>query len=129
MRKMTVLGFVLAAALSTPALAQSFLGDWTATAHAPGGDVSETIRVTKTGDGYAVEPKADAAQPAGPQAGPGTNVVLDGNRFSYTRSIPLQGGAIAINYAGVVSGDTFAGTAQIAGSKVPYTGVRLAAGQ
>jgi hypothetical protein len=38
----------------------------------------------------------------------------------------MPGGTIVITYTGVVSGDTFAGTAEIGGmGKLAYTGVRV----
>jgi hypothetical protein len=121
-------GFVLLVALVTPnradpAQALSFLGEWTATAATPAGDVSETLTVMKTDKGYAITAKPVVANPEGtPEAGPGTDIVLDGDKFSYKRSV---GDTLVITYAGVVSGDTFTGMAELGGFKVPYTGVRV----
>ena len=133
MRRTAVLGRAPVAAFvafATPALAQSFVGDWTATAHLDGAEVSEGFRVTKAGDGYAITAKPPIDAPAdAPQAGPGKNIVLDGDKFSYRRSLTLpDGGAVNITYAGVVSGDTFTGTAEVGGSPVSYTGVRVRTG-
>jgi hypothetical protein len=126
---MAALGFVLAAALATPAFAQSFLGEWTATAHLEGGaEVSETLKVAKAGAGYAITAQLVGATPDTPQASPGTDIVLDGDKFSYKRSLS-QDGAITITYTGVVSGDRFTGTADVAGMQIPYTGVRVGAGK
>ena len=36
-----------------------------------------------------------------------------------------SGGTLVITYTGVVSGDTFTGTADMGFAKVPYTGVRI----
>jgi hypothetical protein len=132
MRITKVSGFVLVAALvapvfAAPALGQSFLGEWTATAVTPVGDVSETLSVVKTDKGYAitaklVEPPADGA----PEAGPGTDIVLDGDKFSYKRSVTTPDGALVISYTGVVSGDTFTGTVDLGGfAQAPYKGVRI----
>jgi hypothetical protein len=129
MRCVAVFGVVLAAALATPAFAQSFLGEWTATAHVPGGtDVSETLKVAKAGDGYAISAQLVGAGPDTPQAGPGTDIVLDGDKFSYKRSLPPDG-AVKITYTGVVSGNSFTGVADVAGMQVPYTGVRAGVGK
>jgi hypothetical protein len=127
MRKMTVLGFVLAAALATPAFAQSFVGQWTATAHLDGGmDVSEALTVTKTASGFSVTAKPPPGTPEGaPQAGPGTNIMIDGDKFSYDRSLDIGGNAIVINYSGTVSGDSFTGTAKLGDMPIRYTGVRV----
>ncbi|HVJ30814.1 MAG TPA: hypothetical protein VNA66_10945, partial [Gammaproteobacteria bacterium] len=55
-----------------------------------------------------------------PEAGPGTDIVVNGDSFSYKRSV----GDFVISYSGVVSGNTFTGTAQMGEFKVPYNGVR-----
>jgi hypothetical protein len=60
-----------------------------------------------------------------PQAGPGTDIVIDGDKFSYKRSM----GDLVITYSGVVSGNTFTGQVQIGDFKVPYNGVRVTGGK
>ena len=59
-------GFVLLLALLAPvfgleARAQSFLGEWTATAETLGGGVSEQITAVKTEKGYAITVKLGEA--------------------------------------------------------------------
>ena len=125
MRITAVLAFVLFAALSAPAFAQSFVGTWTATADSAAGKVSETITCVKTNDGYAITAKLIGVPEGTPEAGPGTDIVLNGDTFSYKRSV----GDLVFTYSGVVSGTTFTGTAAIGEFKVPYTGVRVAAGK
>ena len=124
MRIMAVLAFVLLASFTAPAFGQSFVGTWTATADTPGGKVSETVTVEKTTEGYSINATLVGAESA-PQAGPGTDIVIDGDHFSYKRSA----GEIVIAYSGVVSGNTFTGEAQIGDFKVPYNGVRAAGGK
>ena len=115
-----------AAVFAAPAQRPSFLGEWTATAATLGGDVSETLSVTKTEKGYSITAKPAVPAPEGvPEAGPGTDIVLDGDTFSYKRSIVTPDMTIVITYEGAVSGDRFTGTAELAGFKVPYTGVRI----
>lgn|SRR5678815_2699571 len=119
---------VLAASFAAPAFGQSFLGEWIATAHTPAGaDVSETITAVKTDKGYEIKVKLVVPPPAGiPEAGPGTNIVLDGNKFSYERKITTPEGELLITYTGTVSGDTFTGTVNLGGlAEAPYTGVRI----
>ena len=117
------LGFVFVQALAAPAFGQSFVGEWTATATTPGGDIAETITVTKTDGGYAVIAKL--VVPTGnPEAGPGEEIVLDGDNFSYKRKLSFPGGELVLTYTGVVSGNSFTGTAEMGGFKVPYNGVR-----
>jgi hypothetical protein len=132
MRIPTASCFVLLAVLvapifATPARAQSFVGEWTATAETPGGGVSETLTVAKTDKGYTITAKLVVAGPEGtPEAGPGTDIVMDGDKFSYKRSIPTPNGTLVITYAGLVSGDTFTGTVDLGGfAQAPYNGVRI----
>ena len=128
MRITAASGFVLLVALvapnrAVPAQAPSFLGEWTATAATPAGDVSETLTVVKAEKGHTITAKPVVPVPEGaPEAGPGTDIVLDGDKFSYKRSV---GDTLVITYAGVVSGDTFKGSAELGGFEVPYTGVRI----
>jgi hypothetical protein len=52
--------------------------------------------------------------------------VLDGDHFSYKRSISTPEGTLVITYTGVVSGDTFMGTVDLGGlAQAPYKGVRI----
>src|SRR5262245_33854007 len=116
---------LVAPIVATPAQEPSFLGDWTATARTPAGDVSETLHVVRSGTGFAITAKPVGGSPDGPQAGPGTDVVLDGNKFSYKRSLTTPDFTLVLTYSGTVSGDTFAGTVELAGTEVPYTGARI----
>ena len=125
MRITAVLASVLLAGLAAPAFGQSFVGTWTATADSPAGKVSETITCVKTNDGFAITAKLIGVPEGTPTAGPGTDIVLNGDSFSYKRSV----GDLVFSYSGVVSGTTFTGTAQVGEYKVPYNGVRVSAGK
>lgn len=132
MRITAASGLILVAALATPAptLAESLLGQWTATAHTPVGEVAETLTVVATDDGYSITARLVEAVPDGtpegtPEGGPGTDIVLDGDTFSYKRTVTTPGGALEVTYTGVVSGDTFAGTVDMGFAQAPYTGVRI----
>jgi hypothetical protein len=120
MRITAALAFVLVTTFSAPTFAQSFVGEWTATADTAVGKIQETIRVVKAGDSVTITAKAIGVPEGAPEAGPGTDIVLSGDSFSYKRSI----GDLVITYNGVVSGDTFTGEAAIGPTKVPYNGVR-----
>jgi hypothetical protein len=126
MLRITILAAALAASLATAgaASAQAFLGAWTATAKAPGGDTTEVIKVTKTADGYALTGQAPVDTISA-----GKDVALDGNNFSFKRTLTAGGNTLEIDYKGVVTGDSFTGTASVAGMDIPYTGVRAPAGQ
>jgi hypothetical protein len=119
---------LLATVLAAPAFGQSFVGTWTATAVTPGGGVSETLSVVKTAGGYEVTAKLVGAAEGSPTAGPGTDVVVEGERFSYKRKLATPDGELVITYSGLVSGDTFTGTVEMGGFQVPYNGVRAKSG-
>ena len=126
MRNRAAWGLVVVATLvAAPAFGQSFVGEWTATATTPGGEVSETLSVVKTADGYAITAKLVGVPDGAPTAGPGKDIVLDGDRFSYKRTIATPDGELVFTYSGVVSGDKFTGKAEVSGFDVPYNGVRL----
>lgn len=113
-------------AFAAPAFSQSFVGEWTATAESPGGKASESLKVVKTAGGYTITAKLIGAPAGAPEAGPGEEIVLDGDHFTFKRKLTLGGNTLVITYTGVVSGDTFVATAEIGGmGTVPYTGVRI----
>jgi hypothetical protein len=115
--------------MAGPASAQSFVGAWRATAQVPDGQVSETLTVTKSADGYAiVGSDVQPPSPEGITAGPGIEIQLDGDAFAFKRVVKTPQGDLEIVYKGIVSGDTFTGTGEIQGFVVPYNGVRIAPG-
>ena len=127
MRIAKALMLVLVTAFAAPAFGQSFVGQWTATAVTPVGNVSETLTVVKTAEGYAItaEPVVPVTDGT-PKAGPGTDIVLDGDKFSYKRTVKTPDGSLVITYTGTVSGDKFTGTVNLGGfAEAPYTGVRI----
>ena len=129
MRIFRTLVVTLALATAAPAFCADspFVGKWTASAVTPGGDVSETVTCVKTADGYSITARLVVPGPPGsPEAGPGTDIKLEGNTFSYKRSVDLGGNALVITYSGVITGDTFTGEVDMGGmAKVPYKGVRV----
>lgn len=120
---------VAAVLMAGPAAAQSFVGEWRATAQAPDGQISETLTVTRTADGYAiVGSDVQPPSPEGMTAGDGIEIQLDGDAFAFKRIVKTPQGDLEIVYKGTVSGDTFTGTGEIMGFSVPYNGVRIAPG-
>jgi hypothetical protein len=126
MRITAALTFLLVTVFAAPAFGQSFVGEWKATAKAATGEASEIVTVVKTKDGYAITAKLVGAAEGTPEAGPGTDIVLDGDRFSYKRTVTIGNDSLVITYTGVVSGDTFTGTVELgAFGSVPYVGERI----
>jgi hypothetical protein len=126
-----VLGLAFIAGITSPVFAAEspFVGKWTATAAAPTGPASETVTVVKTDDGYEVTAKLIDPTPGQPEAGPGKDIVLEGDHFTYKRIVSIGGGELVITYTGVISGDTFTGTVALGEiAKYPYTGVRVKEG-
>lgn len=125
MRLAMTAALLAASTFAMPASAQSFVGTWTATATAPDGPISEELTVTKTADGYTITAELITEQPPGmPEAGPGTDIKIEGDSFSYKRTVELPDQHIEITYTGTVAGDTFTGQGEIGGFTVPYNGVR-----
>lgn len=127
MRVLALSALLAGTMFATPAAAQSFVGEWRATAQVPDGTtVSETILVERATDGYAISARDVDPPPAeGMTAGPGMDIVLEGDAFSYKRIVKTPQGDLEIVYKGTVSGDSFTGTGEIMGFSVPYNGVRL----
>ncbi|MET0282062.1 MAG: hypothetical protein ABW278_13205 [Steroidobacteraceae bacterium] len=123
----SVLGLAFIAGLVSPVFAAEspFLGQWTATAAAPTGNASEIVTVVKTASGYAITAKLVDPAPGQPEAGPGKDIVLEGDRFSYRRTVAIGDSELVITYTGVVSGDTFSGAIEMAAVKIPFTGQRI----
>ncbi|MGH9562162.1 MAG: hypothetical protein ACRD3S_11975, partial [Terracidiphilus sp.] len=120
-----ILGLSFVAAFAAPPADQPFLGKWTATAAAPGGNTSEMLNVVRVAKGFSITVKPEMPPPEGVVVGPGIDIKMDGTHFSYKRTIRAGAGILVISYSGVVSGDSFTGTADIGGTKVPYNGVRI----
>jgi hypothetical protein len=129
MRAIALAAALAALSFAAPAAAQSFVGEWRATAQVPDGTISETLTVTRTSDGYTLTSKdVTPPSPEGMAAGPGVDIVIEGDRFAYKRIVATPQGDLEIVYKGTVSGDTFTGTGEIGGFSVPYNGVRVRAG-
>ena len=130
MRSARLALLVAALTIATPASAQSFLGTWTATAVAPGGAVSEEVTATRTEQGYRITVRPIGERPEGlPEAGPGIEIVLEGDGFAYKRRVDIPDMEIVVTYVGTVEGDKFTGTAEVGGFSVPYVGVRTSGGE
>ncbi len=87
MRITAALAFVLVTGFAAPAFSQSLVGTWTAAAETAGSKVSETLRCVKTNDGYAITAKLIGVPEGTAEGGPGTDIVLNGDSFSYKRTV------------------------------------------
>ena len=117
-------GLLAVMVFSAPAFGHPFVGEWVARAQIPGNLVSEEISVKETDEGYEITAKLVGAPEGTPEAGPGHDIVMEGDSFSYKRTVESDGSSLEIVYTGVVSGDRFTGTVTLGGSEIPYNGVR-----
>ena len=98
----TAVGLIAVAGLASPAFGQSFVGEWTATATTPGGDVSESLKVVRTAGGYQITAKAVVPPaPGTPEAGPGTDIVID--RAPWFEVLLVSRSAIALISVGILA--------------------------
>jgi hypothetical protein len=120
-----IVALILSGVFASPAAAQSFVGEWVATADLQGTQISEALSVKKQGDGYSITATTITEVPPGsPTAGPGVEIKLEGDTFSYKRLASTAQADVEIVYTGTVSGDKFTGKAVVGGFEIPYTGVR-----
>jgi hypothetical protein len=119
--------------LSSPAIAQAspVIGSWATVAATPMGDFKATMTFAKTNDGYTVDikdvPMAGSGAPppgAAPPENKTSDVVVDGNTFSFKRSLVTPQGPLDLTYTGKVDGDTLTGEANSSFGPVPISGKR-----
>jgi len=122
-----------AASFAAPALAAGSpaVGAWDIVAETQMGKFESTLTVAEAGGTYtvAIEDKPmtgpdGAAMPAMPSTV--SDVKVDGNAFSFKRTIDFQGQAIALSYEGAVDGDKLTATASSDFGPTPITGTRKA---
>ncbi|TIX51020.1 hypothetical protein [Alteraurantiacibacter aquimixticola] len=120
---------------ATPAAAQEtpVLGAWNTEAVTDFGTFAAVLTVAEAEDGYTVT-MVDQAPAGGAGAAPPppmestiSDVVVDGNSFSFKRSMTTPQGPMDLSYTGSVEGDAL--TAQVASDfgNIPVTGTRAEA--
>lgn len=108
------------------ALAQSspVIGAWTIAADTPQGRFETTLTFSQAGGAYVANLAAVAIPEFAPAEDVITDVVIDGDSFSFTRTITTPQGPLQIHYSGTVEGDSLAGEASSAGGAAAITGTR-----
>jgi hypothetical protein len=139
MRKSSIAALLAASCLTfgSPASAQSspVIGSWETVADTPIGKLSSRVTFAKSGDAYTVNIKdAPIAPPEGAPAGGAaagpppeskiSDVVVNGNNFSFKRSLTTDQGPMVLNYSGKVDGDKLTAQAASDFGDVPITGSR-----
>ena len=120
-----------ASLIAAPALAADspVAGTWAIVADTQMGKFESTMTVAESGGAYTV---AIVDQPmTGPDGAPMpamastiSEVKVEGNGFTFKRTIDFQGQAIALSYAGTVEGDKLTATANSDFGPTPITGTR-----
>jgi hypothetical protein len=121
----------VAIAGGAPALAESspVVGSWKVLAKTPMGDFEGVLTFAKNGDAYSVDIQ-DAPMPGAEGPPPEdviSDVVVDGNAFSFKRSLTTPQGPLDLTYTGKVEGDSLAGEANSSFGPVPISGTRAPA--
>jgi hypothetical protein len=130
MRRIIIGSAILAAALfGAPALAQSAaLGDWATVIETPQGTFNVGMSISEADGGYAVAfdetPPPGTPADAPPMESTVSDVVVDGNAFSFKRMLTTPQGPIELTYEGMVDGDSLTGTATSSFGAVPIAGTR-----
>ena len=131
MKKLSFAALAFAASIfAAPAMAQdsAVVGTWDTEAVTDFGTFASTMIVAEGDDGYTIE-MIDVAPEAGAAAPPESesaisDVVVDGDNFSFKRSMTTPQGAMDLSYTGAVEGDAL--TASIASDfgAIAVTGTR-----
>lgn len=133
LRKIAFAAALAAASPAAPAFAADSpaVGAWDIVAETQMGKFESTMTVAEAGGAYtvAIEDKPmtgpdGQAMPA--MASSISDVKIDGNAFSFKRTIDFQGQAIALSYSGTVEGDKLTATANSDFGPTPIIGTRKA---
>jgi hypothetical protein len=125
MRKLAILALSAAALTGAPALAESSLtGVWALTTQTQQGPREATLTVMEP-DGVLVA-MLEQQPPAGTQPAPSTisDVVVDGDHFTFKRAMNAGGQAMNWDYEGTIDGDTLTATATSGDLSFEVTGER-----
>lgn len=112
--------------LGAPALAQAspVIGSWTLAAETPQGRLETTVTFLESGGTYSVDLESPVIPDVPRPAETITDIVIDGNSFSFKRTVTMPQGPIEITYAGTVDGDALSGEASTATGGMAITGTR-----
>lgn len=125
MRLIAASAIAAAALAGAPALAQSpVVGDWATVAETPQGTFEAVLHVTEADGAYMVEFEEAAPGGGPPMESEISNVVVDGDSISFTRTLASPQGDFELSYAGTVDGDTLSATATSSFGEIPVTGTR-----
>lgn len=119
---------LLSAALASPVAAQDLTGTWEiSTQGGRGGPQTSTLVLAQDGETLTgtmtVSLGGRGGRGGGPQELEVSNGTVDGNSFSFTVTLSVQGNSIDLNYSGTVDGDEMSGTrGGPRGGGQPFTG-------
>lgn len=117
-----------AALIASPAMAQDSAveGTWNTAIQIPGGATIESAwTFVHEGDGYLLEMEDLGEAPAGGAPDIATSdIVVEGNDFSFKQAVTTPQGAMEITIAGTVDGDALTAEAKTDFGAMPITGTR-----
>ena len=122
---------LLSAAIASPGAAQDLAGTWEiSTQGGRGGPQTSTLVLAQDGETLTGTMTFSFGGRGGGGGGPQefevSNGTVDGNSFSFTVTLSLQGNSIDLNYSGTVDGKEMSGTrGGPRGGGQPFTGCLL----
>jgi hypothetical protein len=126
MSRSVAFSILAAASLGGSALAQSspVIGAWDTTLQTPGGVFSATMTFAEAEGGYTVEID-DVPYPGYEPVENGIgDIVVEGDSFSFKRTMNSPEGPFDISYTGAVDGDSLTGEATSVYGPMPISGMR-----
>ncbi len=136
MKSIRFAALILGASLfSAPAMAQdsAVVGTWDTESVTDFGTFASTMTVSEGANGYMIA-IVDAPMPApgggGPEAAPPpmestiSDVMVEGDSFSFTRNMTTPQGPMELAYTGSVDGDALTGQVVSSFGPIPMTGTR-----
>lgn len=133
LKKIAFAAALAGASFAAPAFAagSAAVGTWDIVAETQMGKFESTMTVAEAGGAYAVDIQDKPATGPDGSAMPAmpskvSDVKVEGNAFSFKRTIDFQGQAIALSYSGTVDGDKLTATANSDFGPTPITGTRKA---
>jgi hypothetical protein len=126
MARLVAFGMLAAALLGGSALAQSspVLGVWETSLQTQGGVFTATMTFAEADGGYTVEIDDEPYPGYEPVENGIGDIVVEGNSFSFKRTMNSPQGPFDISYSGTVEGDALTGEASSVYGPMPISGAR-----
>lgn len=114
--------------IATPAMAQDsgVVGTWNTAVETPGGNFESAWTFAEDGGVYTLEMENAPAEggPGGDMEATTSDVVVEGNTFSFKQAVTTPQGAMEIAISGTVDGDALTAEANTDFGAMPISGTR-----